>query len=79
MAAYMEQRTKNAVAETHVTGLGTHRGESRSKQMAPEDRVGDDDMTPEILGQGLEALEGKKKAWYSYLTTRDFWIVLAIG
>jgi solute carrier family 35 protein F1/2 len=32
-----------------------------------------------VLEQGLHALEGKNKAWYTYLTTRDFWIVLLIG
>jgi len=31
-----------------------------------------------VVEQELEALERKKK-WYSYLTTKDFWIVLAIG
>jgi solute carrier family 35 protein F1/2 len=44
-----------------------------------ERSVGDDEIAPEILGQGLDAIEGKKKAWYSYFTTRDFWIVLALG
>lgn len=31
-----------------------------------------------VLEQELEALESKKK-WYSYLSTKDFWIVLLIG
>ncbi|GAP87155.1 putative solute carrier family 35 member F1 [Rosellinia necatrix] len=34
----------------------------------------------EAVGQALQALEGGGKVrWYSYLTTRDFWIVLVIG
>ncbi|KAI3327343.1 DUF914-domain-containing protein [Xylariaceae sp. AK1471] len=33
----------------------------------------------EALGQALQALEGKKVHWYSYLATPDFWIVLVIG
>ncbi|KAI1126152.1 DUF914-domain-containing protein [Nemania abortiva] len=33
----------------------------------------------EAVSEGLHALEGKKVRWYSYLTTRDFWVVLVIG
>lgn len=33
----------------------------------------------EAVGEALRALEGRKVRWYSYLTTRDFWIVLVIG
>jgi solute carrier family 35 protein F1/2 len=32
-----------------------------------------------VLEQGLHAIEGKKNKWYTYLTTKDFWIVLLIG
>jgi solute carrier family 35 protein F1/2 len=35
--------------------------------------------TNEAVSEALQALEGKKVRWYSYLATRDFWIVLAIG
>lgn len=31
------------------------------------------------LAQALEEIEKKKKAWYAYFLTRDFWIVLALG
>jgi len=42
--------------------------------------VGDgDEVDPEVLEHAIEALEKKKTAWYAYLTTRDFWIVLMIG
>lgn len=34
---------------------------------------------PEALGQALGALESKKTSWFAYLTTKEFWIVLAIG
>ncbi|KAI0405580.1 DUF914-domain-containing protein [Xylaria palmicola] len=33
----------------------------------------------EAVSQGLQALEGTKVHWYSYLVTRDFWTVLVIG
>ncbi|KAI1181279.1 DUF914-domain-containing protein [Nemania sp. FL0916] len=32
-----------------------------------------------VVSEGLRALEGRKVRWYSYLTTRDFWIVLVVG
>jgi hypothetical protein len=38
-----------------------------------------DEVDPEVLEHAIEALEKKKTAWYAYLTTRDFWIVLMIG
>lgn len=47
-----------------------------------EDHVqitGDRVVDEEIVAQGLQALEGKKKHWYTYMTTKDFWFVLALG
>jgi solute carrier family 35 protein F1/2 len=35
--------------------------------------------SPEVLQAGIEALERKKTAWWAYLATKDFWLVLAIG
>jgi hypothetical protein len=32
-----------------------------------------------ILAQGIQALESKRKHWYTYMTTKDFWLVLLIG
>lgn len=43
------------------------------------DRENHDNVSPEVLEHGIEAIEGKKSAWYAYLTTRDFWLVLTIG
>lgn len=37
------------------------------------------DENPEHLDEVLEAIEGKKKVWYAYLTTWDFWIVVILG
>ena len=42
--------------------------------------IGDgNEVDPEVLEHAIEALEKKKTAWYAYLTTRDFWVVLMIG
>jgi solute carrier family 35 protein F1/2 len=39
----------------------------------------DEEIDPEILEHAIQALENKKTAWWAYLTTRDFWLVLLIG
>lgn len=33
----------------------------------------------EAVAHGLQAIEAQKVHWYSYLTTVDFWLILAIG
>jgi solute carrier family 35, member F1/2 len=33
----------------------------------------------DVLEDAIAVLEGKKKTWYAYLLTRDFWFVLALG
>lgn len=40
---------------------------------------GEDAVDEVVLEQALQALETKKTSWYAYLTTKDFWLVLAIG
>ena len=52
--------------------------DNNSMEMRAEgsSREGVDD---EVLAAGIEALERKRAHWYSYLLTRDFWIVLAMG
>jgi solute carrier family 35 protein F1/2 len=40
---------------------------------------GEETVNEAVLEQGIQALEGKRKAWYTYLTTKDFWIVVIIG
>lgn len=80
--AAIETHERGPMGETYrksSDGLETNAQGTGSLDMAGERRVGDDEVDPEILAHGLEALEGKKKAWYSYFTTRDFWIVLALG
>jgi solute carrier family 35 protein F1/2 len=39
----------------------------------------DEEVDPEVLEHAIQALENKKTAWWAYLTTRDFWLVLLIG
>lgn len=42
--------------------------------------LGDEEVVDEaVLEQGIHAIEGRQKKWYTYLTTRDFWVVLVIG
>ncbi|KAI9055156.1 hypothetical protein LZ554_000120 [Drepanopeziza brunnea f. sp. 'monogermtubi'] len=75
-----KQPTVTETGETGPAGVSYRKSnETRSSEVVGERSVGDDEIAPEILGQGLDAIEGKKKAWYSYFTTRDFWIVLALG
>ena len=57
-------------------GLEGTGDESGSMEMRPQVT---DDVDGEVLEQAIEALEGQKKAWYAYLLTRDFWLVLLIG
>ena len=37
------------------------------------------EVDPEVLEHAIQALENKKTAWWAYLTTKDFWLVLLIG
>ncbi|CZS93774.1 hypothetical protein WAI453_001217 [Rhynchosporium graminicola] len=83
--------TKQAIIETNERGpMGeTYRKSSdgldsnalpvSSLDANGDRRVEDTDVSPEVLANALETLEGKKKSWYSYLLTKDFWIVLLIG
>lgn len=41
--------------------------------------VADPQTSNAAVGAGLREIEAKKFAWYAYLTTPDFWMVLAIG
>ena len=40
---------------------------------------GEDEVDPVVLNHAIEALEKRRTAWYAYLLTRDFWLVLVIG
>lgn len=81
--------TKFTAIETQ-RDVGNGNGESYkgSDGLAPGDdsgsleiraQVGEDGVDAEVLEHAIEVLEGKKKAWYAYLLTRDFWLVLLIG
>jgi len=63
--------------------LGVHEQRTGSLELnAQGDRHvndGDEIVDDAVVEQGLEALEEKKKAWYAYFLTTDFWIVLLIG
>lgn len=38
-----------------------------------------DIATNEAVGQGLHQIQAQKTHWYSYFTTREFWIALLVG
>jgi hypothetical protein len=58
-----------------ASGIG-----SGSLEMVGDRRVnGEPEVNPEVLEHAIEVLETKNKKWYAYLTTRDFWFVLALG
>jgi solute carrier family 35 protein F1/2 len=58
-------------------GLEAIGEESGSMEMRAQ--AGEEEVDTEVLERGIEALEGKKKVWYAYLLTKDFWLVLFIG
>ena len=62
-----------AADEGHVVSDGSNSMEMRG------DRGGDDYADADVVAAGIEALEKKRTHWYSYVMTRDFWIVLIIG
>lgn len=77
---------KTTAIETHDNSLGEGYHKSDGNEETDISGVeingagvGDDAVSPEIVGQALETLEKKKTAWYAYLTTADFWFVLALG
>jgi solute carrier family 35, member F1/2 len=81
--------TKVTGVETYAVGNGdSYRKSSDGLEVAGSDgieiagqRVGTntDEVDPEVLEHAIQALENKKTAWWAYLTTRDFWLVLLIG
>lgn len=81
-SAVVETNERGPMGETYrksSDGLETNAHAVSSLEMNGERRIEDDDVDPEVLEHALESLEGKKKAWYSYLLTKDFWVVLLIG
>ncbi|KAI9649288.1 hypothetical protein NHQ30_001860 [Ciborinia camelliae] len=74
--------------ETNVNCLTGERHIRSSDGAAPDESAnfemnGSGATESEVHGEGLEHaienLEGKKKAWWGYLLTRDFWIILLLG
>lgn len=61
------------------TGEGDGLDSPHGMEMGSQSRGEDENVNPEVLEHGIDALEGQKKAWYTYLTTKDFWIVLLLG
>ncbi|KUJ06344.1 DUF914-domain-containing protein [Mollisia scopiformis] len=86
--ASKEFGAKTTAVETYeANGESYHKGSdgleasgegSGSIQMTGDGQV-NGDVNPEVLEHAIEVLETKNKKWYAYLTTRDFWFVLALG
>jgi len=60
-------------------GLEGNGGNGSIKMRADANSFSGEEVDGEALEQAIEAIEGKKKKWYAYLTTREFWLVLFIG
>lgn len=88
MSSKMDDGAKATGVETNINSLGGERhtkssdgtaaAGSGSFEMA-DDRATGDQIDGEILEHAIENLESKKKAWWAYLLTRDFWMVLILG
>ena len=61
------------------SGDGLEGNGSGSVELTPQRVASDEDVDPEVLEHAIQALENKKTAWWAYLTTKDFWLVLLIG
>lgn len=70
---------------TKVTGIETNVNSLEERNTSPEvlgvngDRVAGNQVDGEILEHAIENLEAKKKVWWAYLLTRDFWIIILLG
>jgi hypothetical protein len=84
MATNKEYRVNNTTVEAYE---GNSHGKNRpgaalqnsGSSQAYDHRGNSDDVSPEVLGHALGALENRQTSWFSYLTTKDFWIVLGLG
>lgn len=75
---------KTTAVETHARKLGNEEsndlGDGNDVSVEGPRADGSDESIDEVvLEQAIEALESKKKKWWAYLTTRDFWFVLLLG
>lgn len=88
MSSKMGDVTKATALETNVSSLGEERHTKSSDGAAPEgsgsfemagDRDAGDQVDGEVLEHAIENLESKKKSFWAYLRTREFWSVLILG
>jgi solute carrier family 35, member F1/2 len=85
-ASMREVQNKSGDA-IEITATASNGGHTRSRDYgttsppppAYSEGGSDSAVADETVSRALQALEGKKVHWYSYLATRDFWIVLVIG
>ncbi|KXJ93787.1 hypothetical protein Micbo1qcDRAFT_158666 [Microdochium bolleyi] len=74
---------KSGAAATGEAGTTVEvRGPSRASMTGHGTDTGtesDGAATQEAVDLGLQRLEGRKTRWYSYVTTKDFWVALLVG
>ncbi|RFU32383.1 hypothetical protein B7463_g3950, partial [Scytalidium lignicola] len=62
------------------TGVETPKAVNQQvRPVTGEETDGSGEVDTAVLEHAIEAIEEKKKAWYAYFLTRDFWIVLLLG
>lgn len=69
----------NPVHDFYGKDTGLEAGASGSGNVEPLSYDGGLEPESVALARAIHELEGKKTHWYSYLTTKEFWIVLALG
>ena len=80
----IETQTVMGNGQRHISSDGLEGVDNGSGSMEMNDEglrgaTGEDGVDAVALEQAIDSLEAKNAKWYAYLTTRDFWIVLAIG
>jgi solute carrier family 35 protein F1/2 len=78
--------SKSTGIETQVNALGESYRKSTDGYVAQPPVIElaphasrEDEIDGVVLEHAIEAIESQKAAWWAYLVTRDFWIVMAIG
>ncbi|KAB8295977.1 hypothetical protein EYC80_008794 [Monilinia laxa] len=88
MSSKIGNESKAPGVETNISSLGEERHTKSSDGAAPGssgsfetagNRAAEDQVDGEVLEHAIENLKTKNGAWWAYLLTRDFWIILLLG
>ncbi|KAL1841060.1 hypothetical protein VTJ49DRAFT_7444 [Mycothermus thermophilus] len=71
--------TKTNYGSTSMTALPDDPVQQADSKDAPRSSLSSSEAEAAAVAAGLSHLESRSKHWYSYLLTRDFWIIIAIG